>query len=76
LQTEHIVVGGASPAGDSGVTERYDPAADTWQTDLAPMPTPRHGLGVVAVGGAIYVLGGGPQPGDTRSNLVEVFRLP
>jgi hypothetical protein len=39
------------------------------------LPTPRHGLGVVAVGDAIYVLAGGRQPGDTRSNIVEVFRL-
>jgi hypothetical protein len=31
---------------------------------------------VVSVGDAIYVVAGGRQPGDTRSNIVEIFRLP
>ena len=53
--------------------EAYDPLTDTWLT-FAPLPTPRHGLGVVAVADAIYVIGGGPQPGDSRSNVVEIFR--
>jgi len=30
----------------------------------------------VAIADAIYVLAGGPQPGDVRSNVVEIFRLP
>jgi hypothetical protein len=54
--------------------EAYDPSTDTWLT-FAPLPTPRHGLGVVAIGEAIYVVGGGPQPGDFRSNIVEIFQL-
>ncbi|MCA1648693.1 MAG: galactose oxidase, partial [Chloroflexi bacterium] len=54
--------------------EAYDPASDSW-VRFAPLPTPRHGLGVVTVGDAIYVIAGGPLPADTRSNVVEVFRL-
>lgn len=54
--------------------EAYDPATGTWLT-FAPLPTPRHGVGVVTVGNAIYVLAGGRQPGDSRSNIVEIFRL-
>ncbi len=52
--------------------EAYDPSSDAWLT-FAPLPTPRHGLGVVSFGDAIYVIAGGRQPGDTRSNVVEVF---
>ncbi len=55
--------------------EAYDPVTDSWVT-FAPLPTPRHGLGVVTVRDAIYVLAGGLLPGDSRSNIVEVFRLP
>src|SRR5439155_20667460 len=54
--------------------EAYDPATARWLT-FAPLPTPRHGAGVVTMGEAIYVLAGGRQPGDTRSNIVEIFRL-
>jgi N-acetylneuraminic acid mutarotase len=54
--------------------EAYDPTSDRWLS-FAPLPTPRHGLGVVALGHAIYVLAGGQQPGDSRSNIVEVVRL-
>jgi type 1 glutamine amidotransferase len=54
--------------------EAYDPSTNTWQT-FAPLPTPRHGLGVVTFGNAIYVLAGGRTPGDSRSNVVEVFKL-
>ena len=52
--------------------EAYDPSTQTWQS-LAPLPTPRHGIGVVTFGNAIYVLAGGRTPGDSRSNVVEVF---
>jgi hypothetical protein len=54
--------------------EAYDPVTDSWSS-FAPLPTPRHGLGVVAADDAIYVIAGGPQPGDTRSNIVEIFRV-
>jgi hypothetical protein len=53
--------------------EAYEPLTASWVT-FVPLPTPRHGLGVVAVEDAIYVIGGGPQPGDFRSNIVEIFR--
>jgi N-acetylneuraminic acid mutarotase len=55
--------------------EAFDPSTDTWRADFSAMPTPRHGLGVVAFGDAIYTLGGGPRPGDSRSNIVELFRV-
>jgi N-acetylneuraminic acid mutarotase len=41
--------------------ERFDPATDAWER-LPPMPTARHGLGAAAVGNAIHVISGGPEP--------------
>ncbi|MEO1304435.1 MAG: kelch repeat-containing protein [Pseudomonadota bacterium] len=38
------------------------------------MPQPRHGLGAVAVGNEIYVIGGALRVGGSEtSNVVEVF---
>jgi Ca2+-binding RTX toxin-like protein len=35
------------------------------------MPSPRHGLGVVAVGDEVYTLFGGPEPGASYSAVTE-----
>jgi hypothetical protein len=69
-----LIVGGEGPAGTFREAEEYDPAADRWRA-LAPMPTGRHGLGAVAVGGRAYVLSGGPTPGFSFSDLNEVLAL-
>jgi hypothetical protein len=45
-----------------GQNEAYDPIADRWES-LAPMITPRHGLGAAVLGDAIHVAGGGPIMG-------------
>jgi hypothetical protein len=37
------------------------------------MPTPRHGLLAQVVGERLYVIGGGPTPNLSVSNLVEIF---
>ena len=51
----------------------YDPSSDAW-TALPDMPNPRHGLGAVAVGEDIYVIGGALEVGGSKtSNLVEIF---
>jgi hypothetical protein len=42
---------------------------------LADLPTPRHGLGVAALGGIVYVIGGGPQPGLYVSDSNESLRV-
>jgi N-acetylneuraminic acid mutarotase len=71
-----IVVGGeGNTAVTSGVfphTESYDPVADTW-TSLAPMTTPRHGMGAAAVGGALYVPGGATTQGFGATDVSEVY---
>lgn len=52
----------------------YDPAVDSW-VPVEPMPVPRHGLGAVAIGSEIYVIGGATQPsGQGTSSRLSVFR--
>jgi hypothetical protein len=66
------VFGGEAPAGTFGQVEAYDAAAGRWSA-LPPMPTPRHGLAAVALGGRIHVLSGGPRPGGSYSDAHEVL---
>jgi len=48
----------SKPGNGLSTVEAYDPAAGTW-TQMAPMPTPRHGqAATVGPDGRIYVLGG------------------
>ena len=42
---------------------------------LPDLPTPRHGLGVVAYRGRVYALAGGPQPGLFVSAANEYLRI-
>ena len=43
---------------------------------LPDLPTPRHGLGVVALGGRVWAVAGGPRPGLTVSGAVESLPVP
>ena len=52
--------------------EAYDPVRDVW-TRLPDMGLPRHGIGVAAVGGALYVIGGATRQGLGPSGASEVF---
>ena len=52
-----------------GSTDRY-----RWMT-LPDLPTPRHGLGVVSIGDAVYTLHGGPDAGLAFSGVVERIRI-
>jgi len=70
----HVLGGEGGPA-TFAEHEAYGPVTGTWTT-LPPLPTPRHGLGVVTLDDAIYVASGGPMPGATFSNVLEIFRLP
>jgi len=44
------------PDGVFPQNEVYDPRSNTWEA-LAPMPTPRHGIGAVVVGDRIFISG-------------------
>jgi len=54
-----FAVGGRrlDPAATSTVLERYDPAADAWET-LPAMPTARGGLGMAMAGSRLVAIGG------------------
>jgi hypothetical protein len=52
--------------------ERYDAEYTKWIYGL-PMPTARHELWGVSNEGRIYVIGGGPQPTLSVSNVNEIF---
>ena len=58
-----------------GQMESYDPKTDSWQRH-APMPTPRHSVGAVAIGDWIYAAGGGAVTGGAIQSAVnEAFTL-
>ena len=49
--------------------------ADAWHA-ATPMPTPRHGLGALAIGDAIWLVGGAKKPsGNDTTDTVERFTL-
>src|SRR2546425_902173 len=48
---------GQPSGGDAATVEAYDPASDTW-TAKASMPMARGFLGVAAINGTLYAVGG------------------
>jgi N-acetylneuraminic acid mutarotase len=66
------VFGGEEPSDTFNNNEKYDPETNTW-TSAQPMPTARHGLAAVSIDDKIYIIGGGPQPGGSQTNLNEIF---
>lgn len=69
-----LVTGGEAPSGTFRATEAYFPATDRWIT-MPAMPTARHGLGSAVIGKDWYVAAGGPTPGGSFSNALEIFTL-
>lgn len=67
------VAGGEEPGDTIAPVECL--AGDGWEV-VGELPTPRHGLVVVALGAALHVVGGGPEPGLTVSGAHEVVRIP
>ena len=73
----HIQVwGGEGPSGTPTGTypqgHDYDPSTNTWNT-IAGEPTPRHGTDAAVIGDAAYIPGGGPQTGNSVTDVNEVF---
>lgn len=66
-------VGGLTSSGDSVSTvEFYDPVIGKWQL-TEPMSTLRSRVGISAIGGQLYAIGG--YDGQERLNTVEVFDI-
>lgn len=78
VQDKIYAVGGSSAEYlyHAGVTggwlESYDPATNTWDDTLPPMPTARSAFAVAAWGDRIYTIGG-ELPGSVVTNVVEYF---
>ena len=77
VKQQSYVFGGEyfSPDGGGVYPEvwHYDAAQERWQ-DAGTMPVPRHGLGAVTVGDAIYVVGGATSAGGNgTSDRISVF---
>lgn len=66
------VVGGEGTNGTFGAVECIGPIS---RSTLPGLTVPRHGLGAVFLDGRAYALLGGPQPGLTVSDVVEVLDL-
>ena len=73
-----VVAAGGEPSANRTTTfaeaDAFDVRFGTWRP-LPPMPTPRHGLGVAAVGDVVYTLAGGPQPGLHVASTAEAIDL-
>jgi hypothetical protein len=69
-----VSIGGEAPSGTIRSVYAFDVASRRWRR-LADLPTPRHGLGVVALGGRVYAIAGGPRPGLTVSDANESLRV-
>ena len=67
-----VVFGGEAPFRIFEATEMYEPAGNRWIA-MAPMPTPRHGIGAAVVGAQIYVPGGGREPGFAATDVNEAY---
>lgn len=70
-----VSVGGEEPEGTIGSVFGYDLAGRKWRR-LSDMITPRHGLGVVSLGGRIYAIGGGTKPGLAAATTNESLSIP
>jgi len=70
-----VSVGSEAPEGTSGAVYARDADTGVWNR-LPNLPTPRHGLGVVAFGRRLIVIGGGPQPGLTVTGANESYVFP
>jgi N-acetylneuraminic acid mutarotase len=71
----HLIGGRAGTfATTMAAHDAYNPDAGTWQSGLAPLPTPRGGFAAAVLGGEIVVLGGeGDTPGAAASGTVEAY---
>lgn len=68
-----IIAGGELTSGTVPVVVRLSGSGES--TEIETLPTPRHGLGAVLVGGRVWFVGGGPQPGLSVTGATEGLLL-
>jgi N-acetylneuraminic acid mutarotase len=54
--------------------EKYNVKDNRWEFQ-EPLVTARHGLSAVSINDKIYVIGGGPEPGLSVTNVNEIFNI-
>jgi N-acetylneuraminic acid mutarotase len=69
-----VSVGGEEEGGTIGSVYGYDLTTQRWRK-LPNLPTPRHGLGVVALKNRVFAIAGGTSPGLTVSGANEMLDL-
>ncbi len=76
------VIGGETASGADATTNKvynrvdvYNPTTNSW-SQLATMPTARHGIFPLLIGKRIYVAAGGVKAAYSSSTVLEVFNLP
>ena len=79
---QFYVMGGETATGTGATSNKvydrvdiYNPASNSWSQG-ATMPTARHGMFPLLIGGRVYVAGGGTKAGFSQSNLLEIYNLP
>jgi N-acetylneuraminic acid mutarotase len=72
FDTGIVAIGGEEAGGTIAEVDLFDLKTRKW-TRLRDVPTPRHGLAVVADNGRVYTVAGGPKPGLSFSNAVEIL---
>ncbi len=70
-ENQIYAIAGETAAGVTGLTQRYDPLADTWSA-LADKPVAVADVGAAVLGGLIYVPGGRLASGEVTAT-VEVY---
>lgn len=66
------VFGGESTEKTFNEAEEYNPVNGTWR-EITPMPEARHGLGSAVFGNTVFLFLGGPQPGLSVSDNVQIL---
>ncbi|HEY8522668.1 MAG TPA: kelch repeat-containing protein, partial [Nitrososphaeraceae archaeon] len=66
------VFGGEDVTKTYNNNEKYDVKDKQWESK-EPLPTARHGLSAVSGNDKIYIIGGGPEPGLSVTNVNEIF---
>jgi N-acetylneuraminic acid mutarotase len=76
---EFYVIGGETQTGAGATANRvydrvdiYNPTTNTWRLG-EPMPTARHGIFPVVIGGRIHVAGGGIVAGHSSSAVLQTY---